>query len=230
MGDTGKRRDLMPTPFLIIWCMLILGTVSVISERIMRTRSVIVNLVVLAVCVAGVAEARTVQELVGQKCSLCHGGSGEGSNTYPRLAGQHAEYLMKQLRDFKSGRRQGTMNDMAVDLTEEEIDALAKHFSAMPALSHTVRDKGFSAVGNYLYHNGNTYSGVPACASCHGEDGKGTVKLPRLAGQHRQYLSWQLQDFNQRLRTNDNAIMHSVASKLTEFEIEALSLYISGME
>ncbi len=174
-------------------------------------------------------ESRTIQSLVEQKCSICHGDKGEGSAAYPRLAGQHAEYIAKQLADFKSGRREGTMNEMAADLSNDEMSALAKLFAAMPSLSHKIRNKDFAAVGSYLYHNGNEYSGVPACASCHGDEGKGTIKLPRLAGQHKNYLSWQLQDFTTRKRTNDNAIMHSVASKLTEFEIEALSLYISGM-
>jgi cytochrome c553 len=196
----------------------------------MQMRMVLLSAAMLVVNSINCAEARTIQEIVGQKCSLCHGDKGEGNNTYPRLAGQHSEYLTKQLGDFKSGRRKGTMNEMAADLTGEEIAELAQYFAAMPALSHVVYNKDFAAVGSYIYHNGNEYSGVPACASCHGEEGKGTAKLPRLAGQHKNYLSWQLQDFNQRIRTNDNSIMHSVASKLTEFEIEALSLYISGME
>ncbi len=196
----------------------------------MNIREVMVGLTALYVLGGGVAEARTPDELVEQKCSLCHGDQGQGSNTYPRLAGQNTEYLEKQLRDFKSGRRQGTMNEMATGLTEDEISALAKLYSRMQASTRKVRNKEFSAVGVYLFHHGNEFSGVPACASCHGDKGQGTDKLPRLAGQHRQYLSWQLQDFNQRVRTNDNAIMHSVASKLTEFETEALSLYISGME
>lgn len=196
----------------------------------MNIREIMVGLTLLSVLGGGVVEARTPDELVEQKCSLCHGDKGQGNNTYPRLAGQNTEYLKKQLRDFKSGRRQGTMNEMAADLTEDEISALATLYSRMQASTRKVRDEAFSAVGAYLYHNGNEFSGVPACASCHGDKGLGTDKLPRLAGQHRQYLSWQLQDFNQRVRTNDNAIMHSVASKLTEFESEALSLYISGMD
>lgn len=196
----------------------------------MNIRDVMVGLTALCVFGGALAEARDLNELVGQKCSLCHGDKGQGNNTYPRLAGQNVEYLKKQLHDFKSGRRLGTMNEMAVDLTEEEISSLALFYSKIQVSKHKVRDKAFSAVGAYLYHNGNEYSGVPACASCHGDKGLGTDTLPRLAGQHRHYLSWQLQDFNLRKRTNDNAIMHSVASKLTEFETEALSLYISGME
>ena len=142
-----------------------------------------------------------------------------------------SEYIAKQLADFKSGRRQGTtMNEMVTDLDEEEMFALGQYFSSKPSLAHKVRDKDLAAVGYYIYHHGNQYSNVPACKSCHGDEGKGTEKLPRLAGQHKHYLSWQLQDFNERKRTNDNAIMHSVASRLTELEIEAVALYISGMQ
>lgn len=195
----------------------------------MRIRIMLLSVAMLQVSAVNAEATRAAMDIVNQKCALCHGDKGEGNSTYPRLAGQHAGYMIKQLEDFKSGRRQGTMNEMAADLNTVEMHAVAKHFEAMPVLSHKVRNKDFAAVGYYLYHNGNEYSGVPACASCHGEEGKGTAKLPRLAGQHKHYLSWQLQDFNQRVRTNDNAIMHSVASKLTEFEIDALSLYISGM-
>ncbi|MCW8827385.1 MAG: cytochrome c4 [Gammaproteobacteria bacterium] len=177
------------------------------------------------------AQARPATEIVEKKCSLCHGIDGEGSSAiYPRLAGQHAEYIAKQLADFKSGRRKGTMNEMAADLSPEEMKALGEYFAAKPTKSHKVRNKDFSAVGYYLYHNGNQYTDVPACESCHGAEGNGTVQLPRLAGQHKRYLMGQLQDFNSRKRNNDNAIMHSIASKLTELEIDALALYISGMK
>ncbi|NOR52450.1 MAG: c-type cytochrome [Gammaproteobacteria bacterium] len=176
------------------------------------------------------AQSRTILDIVEQKCSICHGANGEGSSAYPRLAGQNAEYIAKQLADFKSGRRKGTMNEMAADLTKDEMFALADYFSAKPSLSHRIRNKEFAAVGYYIYHKGNQYSDVPACETCHGVEGKGTTKLPRLAGQHKHYLSGQLQDFNERKRTNDNAIMHSIASKLTELEIAAVALYISGMQ
>ena len=171
------------------------------------------------------------REIVEQKCHLCHGTDGEASSAiYPRLAGQHAEYIVKQLSDFKNGRRKGTMNEMAADLTEEEMTALGQYFGSKQAKSHRVRDKEFAAVGYYLYHKGNQYSGIPACRSCHGEEGKGTHELPRLAGQHKRYLADQLQQFNNGSRTNDHAIMHSIASKLTELEMQALAQYISGMK
>jgi len=176
-------------------------------------------------------ENRTAEEIVGSECYLCHGNNGEGSSSiYPRLAGQHREYIAKQLMDFRSGRRNGTMNDMAKDLTNEEIFSLAEYFNAKPTLSHRIRDKALSAVGEYIFMKGNQFSGIEACATCHGKNGAGTKGLPRLAGQHKRYVSGQLEEFNSRKRTNDNAIMHSVASKLTELEREAVALYVSGLK
>lgn len=171
------------------------------------------------------------KEIVEEKCHLCHGYKGEASNViYPRIASQNKEYIIKQLTNFKSGERQGTMNEMAANLNEEEIIALAEYFSQQEAASHKVRDKIFSAVGEYIFFKGNKYSGVAACASCHGEDGSGTKQLPRLAGQHKRYISAQLEEFNLRKRTNDNDIMHSIASKLTELEREAVALFVSGLK
>jgi len=174
---------------------------------------------------------RSAEEIVGSECYLCHGKNGEGSSSiYPRLAGQHREYIAKQLMDFRSGRRTGTMNDMAQDLTNEEIFSLAEYFNAQPTLAHRIRDKALAAVGEYIFLKGNQFSGIEACASCHGKKGGGTKGLPRLAGQHKRYVSGQLEEFNSRKRTNDNAIMHSIASKLTELEREAVALYVSGLK
>jgi len=153
------------------------------------------------------------KKIVEEKCHFCHGYEGEASNViYPRLAAQDREYIIKQLKNFKSGTRIGSMNEIAETLSESDITALATFFNQQPAKTHKVRDSELNAVGRYIFHKGNKYSGVPACASCHGDDGSGTLKLPRLAGQHKRYISSQLQEFNLRKRTNDNLIMHSIAS------------------
>lgn len=173
-----------------------------------------------------------VKEIIGDRCSLCHGVRGDAaSETAPRLAAQHPAYIVKQLRDFRDGRRKGTMmNDMAKGLTEEEIAGLAVYFSTQKPASKKPQDAEFAAIGRYIFHKGNTYSGVVACATCHGPEGYGTIQLPRLAGQHPGYLETQLGDFNKRERTNDNAIMHTIASKMTTFEIKAVAAYIGGLE
>ncbi len=176
-------------------------------------------------------EPSIILSIVQDKCQHCHGMEGEASNVlYPRLAGQHNKYIIKQLHDFRSGKRIGTMNDMANDLTDPQIIALADYYSSKPTLNHRVRKKDLAQVGWYIFHKGNQYSGVPACSSCHGENGEGSEKLPRLAGQHKRYVADQLFEFNNRKRNNDNAIMHSIASKLTELEIHAVSNYVSGLK
>jgi len=178
------------------------------------------------------ADIEVARSIVKEKCYLCHGEEGEASSAiYPRLAGQNKQYMVKQLKNFRDGKRKSdTMNEMAKGLTDSQIEALADYFSAKPAKTHRVRDKAFSAVGFYIYHKGNKFSGIPACKSCHGEKGMGTEQLPRLAGQHKRYVADQLRAFNERVRTNDNTVMHTIASKLTELEIEAVALYVSGLK
>lgn len=174
-------------------------------------------------------QMRRAQEIVNGRCSLCHGAEGESASPiFPRLAGQHPEYIAKQLADFKSGRRKGTMNDQAQELTEVEMNSLGAFFAQIKPKAYNVSDQDLAAVGRYIYHKGNSFSGVAACASCHGPTGDGTAQLPRLAGQHAAYIDGQLKEFNKRERTNDNAVMHAIASKLTELEMRAVSVYLSG--
>jgi cytochrome c553 len=172
-----------------------------------------------------------VQEIISGRCALCHGPEGESASAiYPRLAAQHPDYLQKQLKDFRDGRRKSdTMADMAKDLTDEDIAALAAFFAGKKAGARQPGDADLAAVGKYIFHKGNRFSGVAACASCHGENGHGTAQLPRLAGQHPAYVEAQLSGFNKRERTNDNAIMHSIAAKLTELEMKAVTVYIGGL-
>ena len=175
------------------------------------------------------ADMKRAQDIVTGRCSLCHGAEGESASPiFPRLAGQHPEYIAKQLADFKAGRRKGTMNDQAVELTDEEMKALGVLFAQKKPKAYTVADQDIAAVGRYIYHKGNSYSGVASCASCHGQTGDGTAQLPRIAGQHASYTEAQLKEFNKRERTNDNAIMHAIASKLTELEMRAVAVYLSG--
>lgn len=173
-----------------------------------------------------------VRQVLETRCALCHGAAGESASViYPRLAAQHPDYLVKQLGDFRDGRRKSeTMNEMAKDLTDETIRELATWFSSRPPATRRILDADLAAVGRYVFHRGNPYSGVAACATCHGEKGHGTHLLPRLAGQHPNYLVMQLKDFGKRERTNDNAVMHSIASKLTELEMQAVAAYLGGLQ
>lgn len=171
-------------------------------------------------------------EISTVRCGLCHGVDGDSSSPlYPRLASQHHQYIAKQLADFKAGRRKSdTMASMATDLTQEEMLALGVYFEQKPTKPRLARDVELAGVGRYIFHRGNESSGVAACAGCHGDNGHGTDQLPRLAGQVPRYIEDQLRSFNKRERTNDNAIMHSIASKLTELEVKGVAMYISSLE
>lgn len=190
-----------------------------------------------AACLPTVARAADAalmaraEDIVQGKCFICHGANGESSTpVFPRLAGQHAAYVSRQLSDFLSGRRRSAaMQPMVADLSPEDIKALGIFFEAQPVQAHPVADTALAAQGRALYDKGNKANGVQACNACHGELGQGTEELPRLAGQHALYLETQLRSFSQRLRTNDNAVMHRIASRLSEAEIRALAAYLSGL-
>ena len=181
---------------------------------------------------AQAADLTRAVEIVEGKCFICHGADGESSSpVFPRLAGQHASYVARQLSDYKSGKRKNdTMQAMASDLTADEMRLLGMYFESKATRSHTVADPELAQVGRFVYQRGNPFSGVAACADCHGAAGHGTEKLPRLGGQHAQYVENQLKAFSKRERTNDNAVMHTIASKLTELELKAVASYISGLQ
>ena len=176
--------------------------------------------------------AKRAEEIVQGKCSVCHGVDGESSSpAFPRLAGQHARYVERQLADYRSGRRKSSaMQPMVEPLTPEDFPLLGAYFEQQPTFAHPVDDPELAQVGRYIYLRGNADSGVPACASCHGESGQGSATLPRLAGQHASYTERQLKQFGQRERTNDNAVMHAVASRLTALETRAVASYVSGLK
>ena len=199
------------------------------SVRFTALAGLVVALLGSSVAWAQADEARA-KKIAGGSCFLCHGAQGEStSEIFPRLAGQHAEYVAKQLAAFKSGQRKSTaMAEMVAKLTPDEMLALGKYYEKMNLPREEAKDPQLAAMGRYIYHNGNKFSGVPACASCHGTAAEGTASLPRLATQFSGYIHTQLKSFNKRERTNDNAVMHVVAQKMTELEMAAVAEYVSS--
>jgi cytochrome c553 len=192
----------------------------------------IAALAVLVAPAPAAADLKRAQEIVEGKCFICHGVDGESSSSvFPRLAGQNAQYLARQLADYASGRRKSAqMQPMVEGLTSSDFLALGQFYESRPVHQHAIEDHELALVGRFIYARGNPYAGVPACAGCHGANGQGTAQLPRLAGQHAAYTERQLRQFNQRERSNDNAVMHTIASKLTELETKAVASYISGLK
>ncbi|MDP2007450.1 MAG: c-type cytochrome [Rubrivivax sp.] len=197
------------------------------------TRSLQVLGLALAVSpLAARADTARAEEIVQGKCFICHGADGESSSpAFPRLAGQNAGYVLRQLGDYKSGKRKSTtMQPMVEDLSPADFKSLGDYFASRPTMGHAVEDPDLAQVGKFIYQRGNPYAGVAACATCHGANGHGTETLPRLAGQHAQYTENQLKSFNKRERTNDNAVMHGIASKLSELELKSVAAYLSGLK
>lgn len=195
-------------------------------------KAALLGLVYALTPTAGATDNARAEEIVQGKCFICHGADGESSSpVFPRLAGQNPAYVTRQLADYKSGKRRNTtMQPMVEDLQPDDFAALGRWYASRPTRAHTVDDTELAQVGRFLYTRGNPYSGVAACAACHGPTGHGTETLPRVAGQHAQYVEKQLKEFVSRERTNDNAVMHSIASKLTELEIKAVASYLSGLK
>lgn len=191
-----------------------------------------VSLCPLSALAAEPVDLARAEEIVSGRCFLCHGMEGESASpVFPRLAGQHADYVAKQLSDFKSGKRLSeTMKAQAEELTPQEMKALGAFFEAKPVSPRAAKDPELLAVGKFVFNRGNPFTGLPACSTCHGAKGLGTPQLPRLAGQHPRYIEDQLKRFNKRERTNDNAVMYTIASKLSELETHAVAEYIATLE
>lgn len=177
------------------------------------------------------ADIRRADQLVNGRCALCHGANGESTSPlYPKIAGQHPEYIVKQLRNFKTGERfSNDMRKVAPDLSESDIAALAIFLARQKPFSGKSAFPEMRAMGEKLYTQGNGETGVPPCIKCHHPKGAGSESLPRLAGQHALYIETQLALFEERRRTNDNAQMQEIASKMSTDEMRAVAEYLSSL-
>ncbi|MEX1165617.1 MAG: c-type cytochrome [Hydrogenophaga sp.] len=201
-----------------------------LSRSILRCGSVAAATLLMCTSVWAQADEARAKKIAGGSCFLCHGAQGEStSEVFPRLAGQNAQYMAKQLDAFKTGKRKSSaMADMVAKLTTDEMLALGQYYQKMEIPREEPKEPQLAAMGRYIYHNGNKFSGVPSCVSCHGQNAEGSASLPRLATQFSGYVHTQLKSFNKRERTNDNAVMHAVVEKMTELEMAAVAEYVSG--
>jgi cytochrome c553 len=168
-----------------------------------------------------------------ETCTACHGADGNSSNPeWPKLAGQHASYSYKQLKEFKSGDRvNATMNGMAAPLSDEDMQDLAAYFANLE-ITPGEADPELVALGERLYRGGDLAREISACSACHGAKGggNGAAGFPALAGQHALYIETQLKAFRSMTRTNDaGQMMRNIAIRMTDADIAAVASYIQGL-
>lgn len=171
------------------------------------------------------------EKIVQNVCAACHGADGNSViTTNPKLAGQHPEYLVKQLTNFKEGTRaNAVMSGMAGALSQEDMEGLAKYFSSQSIKLNKAKSNGKGSLGEKIYRGGIAATQVPACAACHGVTGAGLPKqFPRLAGQHADYTLQQLRTFRTGERANAPMMM-TIAGKMSDADMQAVADYIQGL-
>jgi cytochrome c553 len=182
---------------------------------------------------ASKGDPKAAESIVNQVCAACHAVDGNSvAAANPKLAGLNAEYINKQLVEFKSGaRKNAIMSGMVANLTPQDMLNLAAYYSAQQPKPATSKDQALALQGQKIYRGGVMGAGVPACASCHGPQGKGIpAQFPRLAGQHSDYIYAQLNAFRVEARANDAAkMMRTIAAKMTDADMKAVASYIQGL-
>lgn len=180
---------------------------------------------------AGDAKAGQAKAAV---CGACHGPDGNSmAPNFPKLAGQGERYLTKQMQDIKSGKRTVLeMTGLLTNLSDQDLSDIAAYFSSQPG-SVGAADPKVVARGEDLFRGGKLDQGMPSCIGCHSPNGAGNAAagFPHLGGQHAQYVAKQLTDFREGNRTNDGdtKIMQSIAAKMSNKDIEAVSSYVQGL-
>lgn len=182
------------------------------------------------------ADVEKAKQIVSQVCVGCHGMDGNGTEPtnpeFPKVAGKQAVYLLKQLNDFKAGKRKSDiMAGIVAGLSPDDMVNLAAYFAGQKSKPGVIKNPELAALGKKYYGEGSPEIGVPACSGCHNPDAGGTDKYPHLAGQHAAYTYQQLKRFATSERENDRGlVMQSLSMRMSEQEMKAVSEYIMGMK
>ena len=204
------------------------------GDLTVRTSRTLLAMGICLLWATSVATAQGAGSINVNACVPCHGGgaAAQTAPTFPKLDGQHADYLEKQLREYKSGKRQSAIMAPVIGaLKKGDIPRMAAHFAGQAPARSAVQNPELAARGKALYEEGNRASGVPGCIGCHQANGTGSQRYPRLAGQVQTYTVQQLADFKSGTRSNDRArVMRLIAMRLTDAEMRAVAEYVAGLD
>jgi cytochrome c553 len=183
-------------------------------------------------------DAAKGQAIGSTVCAACHGVDGNSpAAVNPKLAGQHPEYLFKQMTNFKAAdgkqpeRANPIMNGMIAPFDEAQMRDLAAYFGSQKQAGEQAKSPETIALGQKLYRGGDAAKGLPACAACHGPTGSGMpAQFPRIGGQFAEYIEARMKAFRDGGRANDpNKMMRGVAEKMSDAEIKAVADYVAGL-
>jgi cytochrome c553 len=169
--------------------------------------------------------------IVEKSCSACHGQDGHSPvPNFPNLAGHRPEYLLHELQEYRNHHRESEMmGPLAQDLSEADMINLSVYFAGQKPQPVPGTEPGLMALGKQIYLDGLPDKGVPACAGCHEEDGAGTSRFPRVAGQHVEYIVDQFNQYATGKRKFGKKVMRTVAERMTEQEVRAVAEYVATM-
>ena len=217
---------------------LLAATISIATLALLQVLPVAAA-EVSATPVAAKVDLAHAKQIVDTVCAACHGADGNSvAPANPNLAGQGADYITRQLQNFKSGvRSNAVMAALVAGLTPDDMVALGLYFSQQKPKGGTARDPALVKSGQSLFRGGLAATGLPACSSCHSPNGAGIPKnYPRLAGQHAEYTYAQLKAFKAGERGADKdgkdvqgRIMGAVAQKMTDEQMKAVADYSAGL-
>ena len=195
-----------------------------------RPQQILVQLILLVTLISGVASVNAQSVAAGERkhgfCATCHGINGRSFKVnYPILAGQAAPYILHELQDFKEGRRSDpAMSAIVAQLSDEDMRDLSIFFAASGPFSSPSESDPIKAI------RGKKIAESSQCTSCHlGGDGSGGGGIPRIEGQHRNYLVKQLKDFKAGRRSNDGGLMRGIVQSMADTDFEDLANYFASM-
>ncbi|MCU0841748.1 MAG: cytochrome c4 [Thiobacillaceae bacterium] len=200
------------------------------------------TLAALALFVGGMAAVIAAEALKGdvakgksladEACASCHGPDGNSEvPTFPKLAGQHETYLVRELQDYKAGRRANEiMTPIVAGLSDQDMANVAAYYAKQAPSPGTVTNPALLALGKRVYLEGNSDSGVPSCDGCHEEGGEGSKRFPRVAGQHVEYTLDQIRQYASGQRSNGVKVMRTISQRMTEDEAKAVAEYMASLK